>query len=170
MLFFKSLLVAYSFISSYAVAQDAQEELLNEQSSVPVFRNPRVNDPMTGDYSFKLKWDVKHGRDRTETYKLGWCYALSGQPNIQGYTITAGNEYIIYAEVWEKFPSKGNQWCPNFKGPTSGKVSWGPHKVETVCLSGVPNDGWTRPKPKCPREDSIVDHSSIAEEYWTLDL
>ncbi|KAE8361876.1 hypothetical protein BDV27DRAFT_132391, partial [Aspergillus caelatus] len=82
MLFCRSLLVACSCISSYTAAQDAQEELPNGQSSVPLFRNPWANDLVTGDYSFKLKWDVKGGRDRTETYKLGWCYALATSKDI----------------------------------------------------------------------------------------
>ncbi|KHN94764.1 uncharacterized protein MAM_07360 [Metarhizium album ARSEF 1941] len=68
-----------------------------------------------------IKWNVKHGKDRTETRAIGVDHSLSGSPYIQGVTIRSAP---VTLEVWVSSWPDGKPYR-SIPGPTNGE-----HKID----------------------------------------
>ncbi|KAK2616860.1 hypothetical protein QQS21_000238 [Conoideocrella luteorostrata] len=64
-----------------------------------------------------IKWNVKGGRDRTETRAIGVDHSLSGSPHIQGVEIKSAP---VTLHVWISSWPSGDPYR-SIPGPTNGQ-------------------------------------------------
>ncbi|KAL7961316.1 hypothetical protein V8C34DRAFT_26314 [Trichoderma compactum] len=81
----------------------------------PVSDQVNVDDGIAPQGTSKIKWNVKGGKDRTETREIGHLYQLNGQPTIQGIEISQSPRVFLYA--WRSSDGTGTP-ALTVPGPT----------------------------------------------------
>ncbi|EHK20075.1 uncharacterized protein TRIVIDRAFT_68649 [Trichoderma virens Gv29-8] len=94
-------------------------------SKIPASAGPPSGNKANVDGGFnpqatsRIKWNVRGGGDRTNTWEIGHTHQLQGQPNIQGVEITQSPRVVLYC--WASNNGSGPV-ALTVLGPTTSQV------------------------------------------------
>ncbi|KAJ5092280.1 hypothetical protein NUU61_007150 [Penicillium alfredii] len=137
MLFTKTLMMTLSLLATGAIAQENSANQDYRQSGnagngVQGNGNGVQGNGAQGTNVW-IKFDIKHGRDKSANYQTGNCYNIGDKHTIQGYEIKSDRR--VHVTTWSRFYSEGAENTPNWDGPTDGKHKINPtQEVASICI------------------------------------